>query len=196
MVPKVRSYDPFLSRYRRPIIVLITAPQPKSGICVCSSHTKVSHSSSIGTKKRPLTNPVVLLSVPLLDIIHNVSTAQQGLSTSLKLGIAFGSIIAAGFFAGLLIMLYLILYHRLRARSRARSWKRHLNLRKLYLDRGSNRDSRECNSNNSVLDTDDGPVTVVMVGTPEESPRGGGRGGGDTLTDPFAAVFSVPPPPS
>lgn len=63
------------------------------------------------------------------------------------------------------------------------------------MDRGSDRDSRECNNNDSVLNTDDGPVTVTMVGTPEASLSGGGGGGGDTLTDPFAAVFSVPPPP-
>jgi hypothetical protein len=37
------------SRHR--FIVLITVLQPKSGICVCSSHTKVSLSSSIPTKK-------------------------------------------------------------------------------------------------------------------------------------------------
>jgi hypothetical protein len=140
--------------------------------------------------------------VPLLDIIHNVSTAQHGLSTSRKLGIAFGSIIGVGFFTGLLILLYLILYHRLRARAHTRSWKRHLNLRKLYMDHGR-RSHRKRNDNSyNVSSTDGGPCPVTtMVGSEDESlSGGGGGGGGDTLRDPdpdpfalFAVDFTIPP---
>lgn len=128
--------------------------------------------------------------MPLLNIIHNVSTAQHGLSTSRKLGIAFGSLIAVGFFAGLLILVYLILHHRLRARARTRSWKRHLSLRKLYMNRGGSH--RKRNDDNNVSNID--PYPATMMGSEEESLS---AGGGDTsLTDPFAVFavdFTVPP---
>jgi hypothetical protein len=121
----------------------------------------------------------------------NVSTPHHGLSTTRKLGIAFGSIVAVGFFIGVLIFLYLILYHRLRARTRTRSWKRHLNLRKLYLDRGNHHN----NINNNVSNTTYGPVTMVAS---EGSLSPTLSGGGDTLTDSdpfavFAVDFTVPP---
>jgi hypothetical protein len=120
-----------------------------------------------------------------------MSIAQHGLSTSSKLGIAFGSILAVSVFIGLLILLYLILHHRLRARARARSWKRHLNLRRLYLDRRSH---HKCHNNNSASRNTDGPVTTV--GSKESLSL---SGGGDTLTDhdPFAVFavdFTIPPP--
>jgi hypothetical protein len=125
-----------------------------------------------------------------------VSIAQHGLSISRKLGIAFGSIIAVGFVTGLLVLIYLILYHRLRSRSRTRSWKRHLDLRKLYLDRKSHRKRNSNNNNNNnnyVSNNTNGPAT--MVGS--EDSLGGGVGG-DTLTDPdpfaaFAVDFTIPP---
>jgi hypothetical protein len=120
--------------------------------------------------------------VPLLNITHNASTAQHGLSTGRKLGIAFGSVIAFGFFAGLLILLYLILYHRLRARARTRSWKRHLNLRRLYLNRGGSHRKRDDDDSN--VSNTDGPY-------PEES-----LGADTSMTDPFAVFavdFTVPP---
>jgi len=120
--------------------------------------------------------------VPLLNIIPNGPASRHGTSTSRKLGIAFGCIIGIGFLTGLLILLYLILSHRLRARTRSRTWKRHLNLRKLYLDRGSHHDLKV-----SIT----GPVTMVVGGS-EGSLSGGGD---DTPTDPFAAIaldFSTP----
>jgi hypothetical protein len=124
-----------------------------------------------------------------------MSPNQHGLSTSRKLGIAFGSILAVGSFTGLLILLYLILYHRLRARARSRSWKQHLNLRKLYLDRGShhkcnnnNNNSNNNNSNNNnVSRNTDGPVTM---GSEEENLSLSGGGDTSTDSDPFA-VFAV-----
>ena len=127
-----------------------------------------------------------------------MSTAQHGLSTSRKLGIAFGSIIAIGFFTGLLILLYLILHNRLRARAHARSWKRHLNLTKLYMDGGRSHRKRNDNDN----DSNNVSPFPFPVGSEDESMSGGGGGGsGDTLTDPdpdpfavFAVDFTVPPP--
>jgi len=129
--------------------------------------------------------------MPLLNIKSNVSTPQHGLSTSRKLGIAFGSIVAVGSSIGVLILLYPILYHRLRARARSRSCKRHLNLRKLYLDGGDHHN----NDNNSVSNTTYGPV--AMVGS-EGSLSPTLSGGGDTLTNPdpfavFAVNFTIPP---
>ena len=178
-------------RYRS-FIILMTVLQPKSGICVCSSHTKVSFSLTHPNKKRLLTDPP---SVPLLNITNNVSTAQHGVSTGRKLGIAFGSIIAVGFFVGVLILLYLIVYHRLRALARTRSWKRHLNLRKLYLDHRCSSSSSSNNNNNSVSNTTYGPVR--MVGSEEGSLSPSLSGGGDTLTNPdpfavFAVDFTIP----
>jgi len=150
-------------------------------------------SPNLGSAYAPL-----ILNVPLLNITHNVpvSIAQHGLSTSRKLGIAFGSIITVGFVTGLLVLLYLILHHRLRSRSRTRSWKRHLDLRKLYLDRKSHckrNNNNNNNHNNNVSNNINGPVT--MVGS--EDSLGGGVGG-DTLTDPdpfaaFAVDFTIPP---
>jgi hypothetical protein len=134
--------------------------------------------------------------VPLLNITHNVRTAaHHGLSTSRKLGIAFGSIIAVGFFTGLLIFFYLILYHRLRARAHTRSWKRHVNPRKLYMDRGraSHHRKRDDSDDNNVSNTE-GPCqrTVTMVGLEEDSLNAGGGGGEeDSLTDPFAVFAAV-----
>jgi hypothetical protein len=101
--------------------------------------------------------------------------------------------VAVGFFIGVLILLYLILYHRLRARARTRSWKRHLSLRKLYLDSGSHRRYNN-NDSNTVSNAAYGPVK--MVGSEEESLSP--SGGGDTLTDPdpfavFAVDFTIPP---
>ena len=125
-----------------------------------------------------------------------MSTAQHGLSTSRKLGIAFGSIIAVGVFTGLLILLYLILHHRLRARARTRSLKRQLNLTNLYMDGGRCHRKRNNNNNNNVSPTSPFPFPV---GSEDESMSGGG-GSGDTLTNPdpdpfavFAVDFTVPP---
>jgi uncharacterized membrane protein YciS (DUF1049 family) len=123
--------------------------------------------------------------------MHNVSTAQHGLSTSRKLGIALGSIFAVGVITGLLILIYLILHNRLRARARTRSWKRHLNLRRLYLDRRSHRKCHD--NNNNISRNTDGPVT--MVGSEDSLSL---SGGGDTLTDPdpfavFAVDLTIPP---
>lgn len=154
-----------------------------------------SQSPNLGTAYAPL-----ILNVPLLNIMHNMSTAQHGLSTSRKLGIAFGSIIAVGFFIGLLVLLYLIFQHRLRTRTCTRSWKRHLNLRKLYMDRGGRCHRKRNNSNNNVLHTDGaGPCPVTGTSEDDDSLSGGGAGG-DTLTDPdpdpfgvFAVDFTIPP---
>jgi hypothetical protein len=181
-----RSVRMILCSSHRRLIIITTVLQPKSGICVCFSHTKVSLSSSTRTKK--IANEPHPCSVPLLNIKNNMSTAQHGSSTSRKLGIAFGSILAVGSFTCLLILLYLILYHRLRARARSRSWKRHLNLRKLYLDRRSHHKS---DNNNDVSSNTDRPIT--MVGSEEENLSL--NGGGDTLTDPdpFAVDFKILP---
>ena len=203
MVPKVRSYDPLsYSHYGRLITLTTVVLQPKSRIGICSSHTKVSLSQFVHPtkKKRSLTKSRTS-SIPLLNIVkNNVSTARHGLSTSRKLGIAFGSILGVGFFAGLLIFLYLILHHRLRARSRTRSWKRHLNLRKLYLDSAASHHHSKKNVSNTTKRPHGGLPVTTMVGSEEESSSLNGGEDRDTLTptdpDPFAVLavdFTIPP---
>lgn len=112
-------------------------------------------------------------SVPLLNITHNAS-ARHGLSTSRRLGIAFGSIIGIAFLTGVLTFFYSIFHHGVRARIRARTWKHQLSLRELYLNRRSRR--RRNNKNNTNDDS------FGQVREEEEA-------GSDTVvTDPFALI--------